>query len=82
MTPVFMHITLDRASCTLPTRGTKLLVINKRNREVTVSLPADAAGASLTYVAPSTGDHKPEPKPLAGTSMVLEPFEVAVVNYR
>jgi hypothetical protein len=33
-------------------------------------------------VAPSTGDHKPESKPLAGTSMVLEPFEVAVVNYR
>jgi hypothetical protein len=64
------------------TRGRKLLVINKRNREVTVSLPADAAGASLTYVAPSTGDHKPESKPLAGTSMVLEPFEVAVVNYR
>lgn len=63
-------------------RGRKLLVINKRNREQQLSLPDDAAGATVTYVAPSTADGKPQSKPVSGTTLMLEPFEVAVVTYR
>jgi hypothetical protein len=61
--------------------GKKLLVINKRNRQQSVSLPAEAAGGSVTFVAPSTGDHAPQSKPLTGSTLLLEPFEVAVVSY-
>ena len=63
------------------THGRRLLVINKRNREQQVPLAADLAGGTVTYVAPSTGDGKPQSKPLSGTTLVLEPFEVAVVSY-
>ena len=62
--------------------GKKLLVINKRNREQSISLPADAAGATVSFVAPSTADGKPKSGALAATTLVLEPFEVAVVNYK
>ncbi len=61
--------------------GKKLLVINKRNRQQTIALPAEAAGASVTFVAPSTGDRAPQPRLLTGKTIVLEPFEVAVVGY-
>jgi hypothetical protein len=62
--------------------GKKLLVINKRNREQSISLPAEASGAKVTFVAPSTGDAKPQSNALSGSTLVLEPFEVAVVNYK
>jgi hypothetical protein len=63
-------------------QGKKLLVINKRNRAGQVTLPADAEGASVTLVAPSTGDHPPAEEKLQGRSLSLQPFEVAVVQYK
>ena len=63
-------------------KGKKLLVINKRNRQQSISLPADAAGSAVSFVAPSTGDRKPQSSTLADTTLVLEPFEVAVVAYK
>lgn len=62
--------------------GRKLLVINKRDREQQLHLPENAAGASVTYVAPSTGDGKPQMATVSGTSITLEPFEVAVISYK
>jgi len=63
-------------------QGKTLLVINKRNRAEQVTLPADAEGASVTLVAPSTGDHAPAEEKLQGRSLSLQPFEVAVVQYK
>jgi hypothetical protein len=63
-------------------QGKKILVINKRNRAAQVTLPADAEGASVTMVAPSTGDHAPAEEKLQGRSLSLQPFEVAVVQYK
>lgn len=63
-------------------QGKTLLVINKRNRAGQVTLPADAEGASVTLVAPSTGDHPPAEEKLQGRSLSLQPFEVAVVQYK
>ncbi len=63
-------------------RGKRLLVLNKRNTEQTVTLPADATGGTVTMVAPSTGDHAPKTQAIAGPSLVLEPFEVAVIAYK
>jgi hypothetical protein len=62
--------------------GKKILVINKRNRDEDLLLPSDAAGAALSFVAPSTGDRVPPHGTITGTKLHLEPFEVAVVTWK
>lgn len=62
--------------------GKSLLVINKRNRAEQITLPADADGASVSLVAPSTGDHAPAQETLHGRTLSLQPFEVAVLQYK
>jgi hypothetical protein len=61
-------------------RGKQLLVINKRDHPQDVPLPAGTSGASVTFVAPSTGDHAPAEAKLSGDTLHLEPFEVAIVH--
>ncbi len=63
-------------------KGKKLLVLNKRNREEIVTLPADVDGAAVAMVAPSTGDGPAAPARISGHTLTLQPFEVAVVTYR
>jgi hypothetical protein len=58
--------------------GHKALLVNKRDTAQTVAL--DAQAASVTYVAPSTGTNTPATR-VAGKSLVLEPFEIAVVSF-
>jgi hypothetical protein len=62
--------------------GKKLLLINKLNRSSEIVLPAGADGASVTMVAPSTGDGAPATETVHGGSLSLQPFEVAVVHLR
>ena len=62
--------------------GKKLLILNKRNREVTVTLPADVDGAPVALVAPSTADGPAATEKISGHILKLQPFEVAVVTYR
>ena len=62
--------------------GKKLLVLNKRNREQEVTLPAEADGGRIDLVAPSTGDKAPATEKLSGRVLTLQPFEVAVITYR
>jgi hypothetical protein len=47
-----------------------------------VELPNDASGGRVAYVAPSTQDNAATEETLAGHSLELQPFEVAVVTYR
>lgn len=63
-------------------KGKKLLVINKRSTPQEVNLPADTVGTSVFFVAPSTGDGPVGTKQMQGTTLKLEPFEVAVVGIR
>jgi hypothetical protein len=63
-------------------RGKALLLINKRNHAQQVTLPEDADGASLSYLAPSTDDHSAATSTLTGRTLALEPFEVAVVQFK
>ena len=63
-------------------KGKKLLAINKRDRAQEIDLPSGAGGATVSIVAPSTGDHGVGVAPLAGTKLHLEPFEVAVVQWK
>jgi hypothetical protein len=63
-------------------RGKVLLVINKRDRTEQVTLPSEADGALVLFVAPSTKDHAAAEQKLDGRTLSLEPFEVAVVQYK
>jgi len=63
-------------------QGKSLLVINKRNRAEQITLPAEADGAAISLVAPSTGDHAPAQETLHGRILSLQPFEVAVLQYK
>jgi hypothetical protein len=58
----------------------KLLLINKRDHAQTLHLPKDLEHASVSFVAPSTGDHLPATETLSKSEIVLQPFEVAVVQ--
>ena len=62
--------------------GKKLLIVNKRNRQQSIALTAEAGGTGIKFVAPSTGNGKPQSTVISGGTVVLEPFEVAVVDYK
>jgi hypothetical protein len=62
--------------------GKKLLAINKRDRPQDLVLPPDAAGSTVSLVAPSSRDHAAIEERLEGTTLHLEPFEVAVVRWK
>ncbi len=62
--------------------GRKLLVLNKRDREQKVTLPAEVEGSNVNLVAPSTGDHPAKTETMSGHVLTLQPFEVAVITYR
>ncbi len=59
--------------------GKKLLIINKRDRDIQVKLTSDAAGAQVETVDPSTGEGSWSTTNLRGTSLTLRPFAVSVV---
>lgn len=59
--------------------GKKLLLVNKRNREVVVTLPADFAHSQETAVDVSTGANAPATSALASRQLTLKPFSVCVL---
>jgi hypothetical protein len=61
-------------------KGKKQLAINKRGAAQEITLPQGMAAVSISYVAPSTGDHPVATRPLQGNKVTLEPYEVAVVS--
>jgi hypothetical protein len=62
--------------------GRALLVINKRNRGEQIALPTEANGAAVLLVASSTKDHAATEETLQRRFLSLQPFEVAVVQYK
>ena len=74
--------TSDMAAQAFMTKaGRRLLLVNKRDRVQQVTLPEEARHGRVTMVAPSTGDDPPKQTDEAGASILLEPFEIAVVAY-
>jgi hypothetical protein len=61
--------------------GNKLLLLNKRNRNVEVVLPAGAEGKQVRIVDEASGEGAPREEKVMGTKLTLTPFAVAVVNY-
>lgn len=81
-----VETTVDAGACTaqafLTRRGKTLLIVNRRNETEQVTLPTEADGAEVSFVAPSSKDGAAMQKKLAGRALSLEPFEVAVVQYQ
>lgn len=69
------------AQAFITSRGKKLLLINKRNKEIQLELPADAKNARVNYVNAATGDNPIAQNQLDNNAITLKPFEVAVVNF-
>ena len=57
-----------------------LLLINRRDHAETLHLPKEMEHAGVAFVAPSTGDHAPATETLNSSEIVLQPFEVAVLQ--
>jgi hypothetical protein len=64
----------------LTPRGRSILVVNKRLRSVTLTLPNGFRAAHISFVAPSTGDHRPSTQAVSGQTVTLEPNEVGVIT--
>ena len=60
--------------------GHKLLLVNKRNREMAVKLP-DADKATALAVDPDSGDNHARSVQLTAGTIKLEPFAVTVVSW-
>lgn len=61
-------------------QGKKILLINKHNTAVPVVLPAEAGNTVVNQSDILTGENPPAKTTLAGNTMVLQPFAVAVVE--
>lgn len=70
----------DVAGLALRSRTTdRLLLVNKRNRSIDISLPHEFAKGRVAAVDPATHG-TPNAKPWTGTTMTLAPFSVTVVE--
>ena len=62
--------------------GRKILLINKKNEESQIQLPADAKNAQVSYVDIVTKENPPSREQLVGSLIKLKPFSVAVIKLR
>jgi hypothetical protein len=58
----------------------RILLINKMNARTEIKLPNEISGARISYVDVSTGENPPVCTTLLTDKVVLEPFEVAVIE--
>ena len=65
----------------LTAKGKKLLLINRRNKEVKLDLPADAKNARVNYVDVTTGEDQVAQSQLENNAITLKPFAVAVLTF-
>jgi hypothetical protein len=64
----------------LTSKGKRILLINPRNKEATINLPAEAQNAMAGYVDMSTGENPIAEKQLQKASITLKPFAVTVLQ--
>ena len=62
--------------------GRKILLINKRNAEINIQLPADAKDALVSFVDINTNENPPSQNQLSGSIIKLKPFSVAVIKFK
>ena len=57
----------------------KLLLVNKRNRDIALQLPPEFAHGSITTVDVSASTTRPATQPWSGSTLTLPPFAVTVI---
>jgi hypothetical protein len=62
--------------------GRKLLLINKRDKEIQLELPAEVSGADLYSVDTSAQDKEATKSIIVGNVVTLKPFAVAVIKLK
>jgi hypothetical protein len=60
--------------------GRKILLVNRRNHSVDIKLPEDASHGTLATVDEASGDGPAKVTQIAGPTIHLSPFAVAVAN--
>jgi hypothetical protein len=61
-------------------KGKKVLIINKRNKMVKLTLPTGFKGGKLNVVDVTTGDNEPSQSSIDTDAIELKPFAVAVIT--
>lgn len=59
--------------------GNKILLVNKRNKNISLVLPESCKGKKIAVVDVSTGDNPPAETVINSTAITLKPFTVAVI---
>ena len=62
-------------------RGKRLLLANKRNRAIEITLPAEAASGTAVSVDEQSGEGPARAIPITGGKLTLAPFAVTVVSW-
>ena len=62
--------------------GKKILLINKKNEEIELQLPAEANDAQVSLVDIITRENPPSQVPLTSNTIKLKPFSVAVIKLK
>jgi Glycosyl hydrolases family 39 len=62
--------------------GRKLLLLNRRNKDAIVTLPAGITNYKLSIVDGSTGDNAPKTSQNSEKTLTLSPFSVAVLAWK
>jgi hypothetical protein len=63
-------------------KGKRILLINKRNKEVQITLPAEAKGGQANSVDVTTRENPPASAQLVDNKVILKPFSVTVVELK
>jgi hypothetical protein len=61
-------------------KGRKILLINPRNKEAKINLPAGAKNITMSFVDTETGEKPVGQLSADGANITLKPFAVAVVQ--
>lgn len=70
---------IDSAALESASGVKKLLLINKRNRDIPLQLPPEFAHGSITTVDVSASTTRPTTQPWSGSTLTLPPFAVTVI---
>jgi hypothetical protein len=65
----------------LTAKGKKLLLINRRDKEIQLDLPADTKNARINYVDVTTGENPVAQSQPENNTITLKPFTVAVITF-
>lgn len=69
------------AQAFLTPQGKKLLIVNKRNRTIEITLPVDTQSATAAIVDETSGENEPRVEQVSGSTLKLAPFAVEVVRW-